>query len=78
MFNTIAAFMTPEVISVTPLTLLWALPILLFISIVVKAVKPVVFDMGVLVKDSIRLFIGSAVVLVLISIVVGMLLHLVN
>ncbi len=78
MVSIIATFTTPETISVTPLTLLWALPILLGISVVVKAIKPEVLDIPTLIKDSLKLFAGSTVVLILISIFLGLLLHFVN
>jgi len=78
MLNTIATFTTPETISVTPYGLLWALPILFGISIVVKAIKPEVLNIPTMIKDAVKLFAGSVIALVIISIVLGLLVHLVN
>jgi len=78
MLSILASFTTPEVISVTPYTLLWALPLLLGISIVVKAIKPEKLEFLWLTKEAIKLFFGSSVVLILLAIVLGLLVEFIN
>lgn len=78
MLNILATFTTPETITVTPYTFLWALPLLLCISITVKAIKPEVLNIPKLAKDSLKLFAGSVLVLIAIAVVLGALLEFVN
>jgi hypothetical protein len=74
----LASFSSPENISVAPYTLLWALPVLLGISIIVKAVKPEHLHTPTLIKDSLKLFAGSTIVLIIIAVILGLLLEFIN
>ncbi len=78
MISMLAAFTAPEQISVTPYTLLWALPLLLGISIVVKAVKPEHLSLKKLTIEAAKLFIGSTVIIILIAAILGAVLELIN
>jgi uncharacterized membrane protein len=78
MLDVLASFTTPENISTTPYTLLWALPLLLGICIVVKAVKHEKFEFAVLSKEAAKLFLGSTLVLVLLAIILGLLVEFIN
>jgi hypothetical protein len=74
----LASFASPESISTTPYTLLWALPILLGISIIVKTIKPEKLEIPILIKESLKLFIGSTIVLIIIAVILGALLEYIN
>lgn len=74
----LASFMSPQNITASPSSLLWALPILFGISIVVKTIKPVNLDVKVMLKEAAALFVTSTVVIALIAVVLGFLLHFVN
>ena len=78
MLSILASFTTPEVISVTPYTLLWALPLLLGISIVVKAIKPEKLEFLWLAKEATKLFLSSTLVLILLAVVLGLLVEFIN
>lgn len=78
MTNMLASFISAEQISVTPYTLLWALPLLLGISIVVKAVKPEHFSLKKVGIEAAKLFVGSTVIIILIAAILGAVLELIN
>jgi len=65
----LASFTTPERIGVTPLSMLWLLPLALSISVVYKATKVTKMRAMNFIKESVVLF-GSIVVFMFITAVV--------
>jgi len=65
----LASFTTPERIGVTPLSMLWLLPLALSISVVYKATKVTKVRAMNFIKESVVLF-GSIVVFMFITAVV--------
>ncbi|MFI4911410.1 MAG: hypothetical protein ACIAQZ_07060 [Sedimentisphaeraceae bacterium JB056] len=78
MINMLASFTAVHEIPVTPYTFIWSLPILLCISIIVKTIKPEVLNVPTLIKESLKLFASSTVVLILIGLILGLLLEFIN